>query len=129
MDNMIVHPDVSGTLTLDLKNVSTENVLATVRHVHGYQYRDSHGVYQVFPARMRSQVFNVDYIDIERKGGSRTRVSSGQVTQAAQTGNQSSNRWGKHERFQRFQSANITTHSGHRSGQFFGRAGHHQDQG
>jgi len=91
MDNMIVHPDVSGTLTLDLKNVSTENVLATVRDVYGYEYRHSHGVYQVFPARMRSQVFNVDYIDIERKGGSRTRVSSGQVTQAAQTGNQSNN--------------------------------------
>ena len=27
MDNMIVHPGVSGTLTLDLKNVSTEDVL------------------------------------------------------------------------------------------------------
>jgi MSHA biogenesis protein MshL len=31
---------------------------------------------------MRSQVFKVDYLDIEREGGSRTRVSSGQVSQA-----------------------------------------------
>jgi len=93
MDNMIVHPDVSGTLTLDLKNVSTEDVLATVRDVYGYETRHSHGVYQVFPARMRSQIFNVDYIDIERKGGSRTRVSSGQITQAPQ-GNQSNDTGG-----------------------------------
>ncbi len=81
-DNMVVHPDVSGTLTLDLKNVTIDDVLATVRDVYGYQYRHGHGVYQVFPARMRSQVFKVNYLDVMRKGGSRTRVSSGQVTQA-----------------------------------------------
>ncbi|HHH42631.1 MAG TPA: pilus (MSHA type) biogenesis protein MshL [Gammaproteobacteria bacterium] len=81
-DNMVVHPDVSGTLTLDLKRVSIEDVMSTVRDVYGYEYRHSHGVYQVFPARMRSRVFSIDYLDIERKGGSRTRVSSGQVTQA-----------------------------------------------
>jgi len=93
-DNMIVHPDVSGTLTLDLKNVSTENVMATVRDVYGYEYRRSHGVYQVFPARMRSQIFTVDYLDIEREGGSRTRVSSGQVTQAPRTPNNSRGGYG-----------------------------------
>ena len=38
-DNMVVHPDVTGTLTLDLKNVSTEDVMATVRDVYGYEYR------------------------------------------------------------------------------------------
>jgi MSHA biogenesis protein MshL len=83
VDNMIVHPEVSGTLTLDLKNVTTEDVMATVRDVYGYEYRHSHGVYQVFPARMRSQVFTVDYLDLKRQGGSRTRVSSGQVTQSS----------------------------------------------
>ena len=82
-DNMVVHPDVSGTLTLDLKNVSTEDVMATLRDVYGYEYRYSHGVYQVFPSRMRSQVFKVNYLDIERKGGSKTRVSSGQITQSS----------------------------------------------
>jgi MSHA biogenesis protein MshL len=85
-DNMVVHPEVSGTLTLDLKNITTEHVMATVRDVYGYEYRHSQGVYQVFPARMRSQVFKVNYLDIQRRGGSRTRVSSGQVTQSASGG-------------------------------------------
>jgi MSHA biogenesis protein MshL len=85
-DNMIVHPDVSGTLTLDLKNVTTTDVMDTVRDVYGYEYRYSHGIYQVFPARMRSQVYKVNYLDIERQGGSRTRVSSGQITQASSGG-------------------------------------------
>jgi MSHA biogenesis protein MshL len=90
-DNMIVHPEVSGTLTLDLKNVTTEDVMATVRDVYGYEYRNSHGVYQVFPARMRSQVFTVDYLDLKRQGGSRTRVSSGQVTQSSDKSGSSNN--------------------------------------
>jgi MSHA biogenesis protein MshL len=85
-DNMVVHPEVSGTLTLDLKNVTTEDVMATVRDVYGYEYRYSHGVYQVYPARMRSQVFKVNYLDIQRQGGSRTRVSSGQVSQTPSAG-------------------------------------------
>ena len=90
-DNMVVHPDVSGTLTLDLKNVSTEDVMATLRDVYGYEYRYSHGVYQVFPSRMRSQVFKVNYLDIERKGGSKTRVSSGQITQSSSNSSGGSN--------------------------------------
>ncbi len=81
-DNMVVHPEVSGTLTLDLKDVTTEEVLATVRDVYGYEFRHKHGVYQIFPARMRSRVFKVSYLDLQRRGSSRTRVSSGQVTQA-----------------------------------------------
>ncbi len=86
-DNMIVHPDVSGTLTLDLKHVTTAEIMDTVRDVYGYEYRYSQGIYQVFPAKMRSQVFKVNYLDIERKGGSRTRVSSGQVSEAHNGGN------------------------------------------
>lgn len=90
-DNMVVHPDVSGTLTLDLKDVNTDDVMATVHDVYGYEYRYAHGAFQVFPVRMRSQVFNVDYLDIEREGGSRTRVSSGQVSQAPSSSNSENN--------------------------------------
>ncbi len=81
-DNMVVHPEVTGMLTLDLKDVTTNEVMTTVRDVYGYEFRHSHGVYQVFPKRMRSQVFKVNYLDLQRKGRSQTRISSGQVTQA-----------------------------------------------
>ncbi len=81
-ENMVVHPEVQGTLTLNLKNVTVDDVLKTVQDVYGYQYRHENHIYQVFPARMRSRVFHVEYLDVRRKGGSRTRISSGQVTQA-----------------------------------------------
>ena len=39
--NLIVHPDVTGTLTLTLKQVTLPEVLETVRDVYGYDYRRS----------------------------------------------------------------------------------------
>ncbi|HHJ13380.1 MAG TPA: pilus (MSHA type) biogenesis protein MshL [Gammaproteobacteria bacterium] len=81
-ENLVVHPEVSGKITLNLRNVRIEDVLATVRDIYGYEFRHSHGVYQILPARMRSRVFRVDYLDLKRKGTSRTRISSGQVSQA-----------------------------------------------
>jgi MSHA biogenesis protein MshL len=37
--NMVVHPSVSGTISLDLKKVSVDDVMQLVREVYGYEYR------------------------------------------------------------------------------------------
>jgi MSHA biogenesis protein MshL len=79
--NLIVHPDVTGTVTLTLKQVSLPEVLETVRDVYGYDYRRTGGTYVVLPAALQSRVFEIDYLNLTRGGMSRTRVSSGQVTQ------------------------------------------------
>ena len=42
--NLIVHPDVTGTLTLTLKQVTLPEVLETVRDVYGYDYRRTGGL-------------------------------------------------------------------------------------
>jgi len=77
--NMVVHPDVSGNISISLNNVTLGDVMATVRDVYGYRYRRSGNTFQVFPSRMRTQIFTVDYLHIMRSGGSRTLVSSGQL--------------------------------------------------
>jgi MSHA biogenesis protein MshL len=79
--NLIVHPDVTGTVTLTLKQVTLPEVLDTVRDVYGYDYRRTGGTYVVLPATLQSRVFEIDYLNLIRGGMSRTRVSSGQVTQ------------------------------------------------
>lgn len=79
--NLIVHPDVEGTVTLTLKQVTLPEVLDTVRDVYGYDYRRTGGTYIVLPAALQSRVFEIDYLNLVRGGKSRTRVSSGQVTQ------------------------------------------------
>jgi MSHA biogenesis protein MshL len=80
--NLVVHPEVSGRVTLRLKQVTLPEVLATVRDVYGYDYRRSGASYVVLPATLQSRVFEIDYLNLTRSGLSRTRVSSGQVSQA-----------------------------------------------
>ncbi|MGD2111866.1 MAG: pilus (MSHA type) biogenesis protein MshL [Gammaproteobacteria bacterium] len=77
--NMVVHPDVSGQISISLRDVTLEDVLSTVRDVYGYRYRRQGNTFQVFPASMRTQIYTVNYLDVVRDSSSRTRVSSGQV--------------------------------------------------
>jgi MSHA biogenesis protein MshL len=81
--NLIVHPDVAGRVTLSLKQVTLPEVLVTVRDVYGYDFRRSGGAYIVLPATLQNRVFEIDYLNLIRGGLSRTRVSSGQVTQTS----------------------------------------------
>lgn len=87
--NMVVHPQVKGQITLDLKNTDVNEVMETVRSVYGYDYEKNKTTYHVFPDAMRTRIFKVNYLDVKRSGSSRLKVSSGQVTQTAR-GNSSS---------------------------------------
>ena len=78
--NMVVHPEVEGSISLSLKNVTIPEVMEVLRDVHGYEFQRSKSGYQVLPARLRSRVFQVNYLNIQRSGVSQTRVSSGQVS-------------------------------------------------
>ena len=79
--NLVVHPQVEGEISLNLRNVTIDEVLETVQDIYGYQYRVQRGLYQILPARMASRIYKVDYLNITRKGESNTLVSSGQVSQ------------------------------------------------
>jgi MSHA biogenesis protein MshL len=87
--NLIVHPEVEGTVTLTLKQVTLPEVLDTMRDVYGYDYRRTGATYVVLPATLQSRVFEIDYLNLTRGGSSRTRVSSGQVTQTKSDGGNS----------------------------------------
>jgi len=79
--NMLVHPDVSGRISLQLKHVTVEDVLNAVRDLYGYDYRKVSTGYMVLPATLQTRLFRLNYLDVQRQGISHTRVSSGQITQ------------------------------------------------
>ena len=89
--NMVVHPKVKGSITLDLKNLTVVEVLNTVRDVFGYDYESTDSGFQIYPNSMRTRIFKIDYLDVVRKGNSEMRVSSGQVTEANDSSSNSSN--------------------------------------
>ncbi|MBN1958775.1 MAG: pilus (MSHA type) biogenesis protein MshL [Desulfuromonadales bacterium] len=79
--NMVVHPQVTGEISVDLKNTTIEEVLQVIHNVYGYPYFKTGNVYQVMPVGLQARTFQVNYLNLVRKGMSQTRVSSGQVTQ------------------------------------------------
>lgn len=81
--NMVVHPKVKGHITLDLKNITIDEVMEVVRNVYGYDYERTEAAYHVYPDELRTRIFKVDYLDVKRSGSSEMRVSSGQITQTS----------------------------------------------
>jgi len=87
-NNIVVHPEVTGSISLQLQDVTVGEVLELVSEVYGYSFRRSPAGYVVFPATLQSRIFQINYLNLQRSGVSRTRVSSGQVSEARQSGRQ-----------------------------------------
>jgi MSHA biogenesis protein MshL len=81
--NIVVHPDVKGRISLQLKNVTVREVLDVVREVYGYEYHQMPAGFQIEARGLRTRIFEVSYLDVQRDGQSHTRVSSGQVSDRA----------------------------------------------
>ncbi|MDP2902106.1 MAG: secretin N-terminal domain-containing protein [Methylovulum sp.] len=98
-DNMLVHPEVKGVLSLELKNVNIPQVLDAVQKVYGYDYKKTDIGYVIYPATLQTKTFKIDRLDLLRKGRSNTIVSSGH------TGNSSSG-YGNQQSQNSFQQPN-----------------------
>jgi len=83
--NMVVDPSVTGTISLNLKNVTIEEAMQAVRDVYGYEYRRTNYGYEVLPQQLESMMFSVNYLDMRRVGKSFTEVSSGQISEKVGT--------------------------------------------
>jgi MSHA biogenesis protein MshL len=84
--SMIVNPAVSGTLSLNLKDVTVREALEAIREAYGYEFRlDGTRIY-VESAGLQTRVFQVNYLIGLRSGRSDVRVSSGAISGAAQQG-------------------------------------------
>jgi MSHA biogenesis protein MshL len=80
--NIVLESGISGTITLKLKNVTVPEALDAVREAYGYDYRKMSTGYVIVPPALQTRIFQINYLDLERRGTSRTRVTSGQVSQS-----------------------------------------------
>ncbi len=78
--NMVIHPEVTGAITLNLRNVTVPDVLEATRDVYGYEFISTSYGFQVLPGRLRARIYQINYLNIERSGSSQTTVSSGSLT-------------------------------------------------
>lgn len=87
--NMLIHPDVTGTITANLKDVTVQEALDAIRELYGYDYRIEGNRITIRPLTMQSRIFQVNYLTANRKGSSNVRVSSTSINTVAT--NQGSN--------------------------------------
>ncbi len=85
--NMVVHPEVKGHVSLSLRRVTLDEVMEVMREVYGYDYTRTAGIYRVYPDALRTEIFQVDYLDVNRRGMSQMQVSAGKVSDARGGGN------------------------------------------
>ncbi|MCY9877576.1 pilus (MSHA type) biogenesis protein MshL [Vibrio natriegens] len=77
-----IHPAVAGNITVNLSDVTLDEVLSVVQNMYGYDVIKSGKVIQVYPAGMRTVTIPVDYLQFKRTGRSLTSISTGSVTSA-----------------------------------------------
>ena len=75
--SVAMHPDVSGNITLNLKDVTLDEVITVVEDLYGYEIQRKGKIIQVYPAGMRTETIPLNYLYITRNGSSSTSVNSG----------------------------------------------------
>lgn len=79
--NMVVAPDVSGTISLDLKNVTIDETLYAIRDTYGYDFRRTAYGYEVLPPSLQTRMFTVNYLNVRRIGKTETELTTGQISE------------------------------------------------
>jgi MSHA biogenesis protein MshL len=75
--SMLMHPELTGTLSVTLRGVTVREALESIRDVYGYEFKIDGRRITVFPATMQTRIFMANYLQAKRQGRSDTRVSSG----------------------------------------------------
>lgn len=78
--SMLVHPDVTGNISVNLKDVTVFEALDSLRALYGFEYKIDGSRIMIESPSMQTRVFQVNYIVGQRKGTSDTRVTSGSVS-------------------------------------------------
>ncbi len=75
--SMLMHPDVSGTLSVTLRGVTVLEALEAIRDVYGYDFKVDGRRITVYGPSMQTRIFTVNYPHSLRVGTSDLRVAAG----------------------------------------------------
>ncbi|MDR7306961.1 secretin N-terminal domain-containing protein [Rhodoferax saidenbachensis] len=88
--SMLMHPDVTGTLSVTLRGVTVTEALEAIRDVYGYDFKIEGRRITVYAPTLQTRVFTINYPTSQRTGSSELRVSSGAGLQSTNTGTSTS---------------------------------------
>ncbi len=85
--SIAVHPEVNGSISLNLRQVTLPEVLEAISGLYGYGIQQKGNIYQVFPSGVRTRTFNVNYLMLSREGVSQTSISGSSLSSGEEGGN------------------------------------------
>ncbi|KMQ73533.1 pilus (MSHA type) biogenesis protein MshL [Marinobacter subterrani] len=92
--NVVVHPGVTARIELRLADVTVPEVMDIAADLYGLDITRTGRLFRVDANQIETRLFPIDYLHFKRRGGSETRVSSGQVTSAGSSNSGGSGNYG-----------------------------------
>lgn len=89
--SVVFHNDLSGTLSLQLKQVTLNETVEAISQLYDYRIKRNGKILQVSPASISTETFSFNYLKIKRSGTSQTSISSGGITESDDNNSSSSN--------------------------------------
>lgn len=89
--NMLISPDVTGNITINLKDVTVREALDAIRELFGYEYRIQGNRISIQPNTLQTRVFQLNYLAALRTGETELRVTSSAVGSGGMPGNTAAN--------------------------------------
>jgi MSHA biogenesis protein MshL len=89
--SIAIHPEVSGSISLSLTDVTLTEVLSVVEDIYGFDIRRNGNVIQVYPTGIRTETMPLNYLFLKRFGTSSTSINSGGVSENDPNSNSNSN--------------------------------------
>ncbi|MBF0190846.1 MAG: secretin N-terminal domain-containing protein [Magnetococcales bacterium] len=90
--NMVVHPEVKGLISLELKRVTVDEVVEVACEMYQFDCHPfaehGHGAirgFKIYPWRLVTKTYRVDFLPVKRGGRTDTQVSSGTGKESTST--------------------------------------------
>lgn len=89
--SMAIHPDVDGYISLNLKDVTLDEVLSVTKDMYGYDIQRKGRIYHIYPSGLRVETFSMNYLLMDRDGATKTTVATGHLADQNDNNNSNSN--------------------------------------
>ncbi len=110
--SVAMHPKVKGDISLELKQVTLQEIFDLVTDMYGYHVEKQSTIYRIFPAGLHTEIFSVNYLMMQRSGQTQTSIISGGVAQGSGGGGFGQNNFNNNQNFANSGSSNNSSGGG-----------------
>jgi MSHA biogenesis protein MshL len=79
-ESVVVHPEVSGEITLSMENVTASEIFNSVYKMYGYRTEKQGSIYYVYPSGVHTETIPINYIFLKRASETNISISNNTVS-------------------------------------------------